>query len=139
MFSLNAGEREKFGDGPVSQPERRYCKIPKMSPGALIYFSKALFEELIFGVAYVRWEICVSKSIRLACSGKEIYHFCFVLLFESKFHVQAPRGAYIRRGDLTEDFCVTILRGLYLEGLIHGGAYFWNFTIYSISISVTES
>ena len=25
MFSLNAGEREKFGDGPVSQPERRYA------------------------------------------------------------------------------------------------------------------
>ena len=143
MFSLNAGEREKLGDGPVSQPERRYCKIPKMSPGAYIFqrpFLRSLFlEGLIFGVAYVRWEICISKSIGLACSGKEIYHFCFVLLFEIKFHVQAPRGAYTRRGDLTEDFCVTILRGLYLEGLIHGGAYFWNFTIYSISISVTES
>lgn len=25
MFSLNAGEREKFGDGPVSHPERRYA------------------------------------------------------------------------------------------------------------------
>ena len=25
MFSLNAGEREKFGAGPVSQPERRYA------------------------------------------------------------------------------------------------------------------
>ena len=51
------------------------------------------------------------------CSGKEIYHFCFV--FESKFHVQAPRGAYIRRGDLTEGFlCYDF------EGLIHGGAYF---------------
>lgn len=24
-FSLNAGERGKFGDGPVSQPERRYA------------------------------------------------------------------------------------------------------------------
>ena len=39
------------------------------------------------------------------------------------FKVQAPRGAYIRRGDLTEGFCITILGGLYLEGLIHGGAY----------------
>ena len=27
-------------------------------------------------------------------------------------------------------FCVTGLRGLYLEGLIHGGAYFRNFTVY---------
>ena len=28
--------------------------------------------------------------------------FCFVL--EGKFQVQAPRGTYIRRGDLTEGF-----------------------------------
>ena len=27
-------------------------------------------------------------------------------------------------------FCVTRLGGLYLEGLIHGGAYFQNFTVY---------
>ena len=45
-----------------------------------LYFSRAFFEGLIFGVAYARREICVSKSIELACSGKEIYHFCFVLL-----------------------------------------------------------
>ena len=49
--------------------------------------------------------------------------FCFV--FESKFHVQVPRGAYIRRGDLTEGFlCYDF------EGLIHGGAYFRNFTVF---------
>ena len=48
-------------------------------------------------------------------------------VFEGKFHVQTPRGAYIRRGDLTEGFCVTILGGLYLEGLIHGGAFFSEF------------
>ena len=28
-----------------------------------------------------------------------------------------------------EVFCVTILGGLYLEGLTHGGAYFRNFTV----------
>jgi len=42
----------------------------------------------------------------------------------------SPRGAYIWRGDLTRVFCVTGLGGLYLEGLIHGGAYFRNFTVY---------
>ena len=78
-------------------------------------------EGRIFGGAYVRREICVSKSIRLAYSGKEIYHFCFVLLcIRAKFHVQAPRGAYIRRGDLTEGF----LRYDF-GGLIFGGAYRW--------------
>ena len=84
-------------------------------------------EGPIFGGAYVRREICVSKSIGLACSGKEIYHFCFVLLcirFEAKFQVQAPQGTYIRRGDLTEGFlCYGV------GGLIFGGAYFRNFTV----------
>ena len=41
--------------------------------------------------------------------------------------------AYIWRGDLTKRFfCVNGLGGgggLYLEGLIHGGAYFRNFTV----------
>ena len=62
----------------------RYRKIPKISPGAYIFqrpFLRGLvLEGSIFGGAYVRREICVSKSIGLACSGKEIYHFCFVLL-----------------------------------------------------------
>ena len=44
--------------------------------------------------------------------------FCFIL--EGNFQVQAPRGGYIRRGDLTEGF----LR--YKFGrLIFGGAYTW--------------
>ena len=71
-------------------------------------------------------KICVSKSIRLACSGKEIYHFCFVLLcIRGQIpEVQAPQGAYIWRGDLTEVFvCYDF------GGLIFGGAYFCNFTV----------
>ena len=61
-----------------------YRKIPKISPGAYIFQRPCLrglfLEGPIFGGAYVRREICVSKLIGLACSGKEIYHFCFVLL-----------------------------------------------------------
>ena len=41
-------------------------------------------------------------------------------VFEGKFQVQAPRGAYIWRGDLTEGF----LRYDF-GGLIFGGAYTW--------------
>ena len=59
----------------------------------------------MFGGAYVRREICVIKSVGLACSGNEIYHFAlFYFVFEGKFQVQAPQGAYIRMGDLTEGF-----------------------------------
>ena len=55
----------------------------------------------------------------------------FYFVFEGKFQVQAPRGAYIQRGDITEGFLRYAFRGLYLEGLIHGGAYFRNFTVSS--------
>ena len=75
----------------------------------------------MFGGAYVRREICVIKSVGLACSGNEIYHFAlFYFVFEGKFQVQAPQGAYIRRGDLTEGF----LRYDF-GGLIFGGTYTW--------------
>ena len=47
-----------------------YHKIPKISPWAYIFqrpFLRGLFlEGLIFGGAYLRREICVSKSIGLA-------------------------------------------------------------------------
>ena len=74
-----------------------YRKIPKISPGAYIFqwtFLRGLFlEELIFGGAYVRREMCVSKLIKLACSGKEIHHFCFVLLcIRGKIPSTSPPG-----------------------------------------------
>ena len=43
-----------------------------------------------------------------------LFHF----VFEGNFQVQAPGGAYIWRGDLTEDFLRYQFRGL-----IFGGAY----------------
>ena len=41
-----------------------------------------------------------------------------------------PPGANIWRGDLTEAFSRYLFGGLCLAGLIHGGAYFWNFMVY---------
>ena len=49
----------------------------------------------------------------------------FYFVFDGKFQVQAPPGAYIRRGDLTEGFW-----HYHFGGLIFGGAYFWNFTVF---------
>ena len=64
-----------------------------------LHSSKALFEGLIFGGAYVRREICVSKSIGLACSGKKIYHFCFVLLcIRGQISSTSPPGRLIFGG-----------------------------------------
>ena len=61
-----------------------------------------------------------------------MYRFCFVLLvFEGNFPSTSPRGAYIWRGDLTEGFLRYEFGGLIFEGVIHGGAYFRNFTVLS--------
>ena len=79
-------------------------------------------DGLIFGGAYVRREICVSKSIGLAYSWKEIDRFCFVLLCICRqFSKYKPPGAYLLRAILRRVFCVTSLwGGLYMEGLIFG-------------------
>ena len=53
----------------------------------------------------------------------------FYFVFESKFQVQAPRRAYILRGDLTEGFLRYDFGGLIFGGVIHGGDYFRNFTV----------
>ena len=54
----------------------------------------------------------------------------FYFVFEHKFQVQAPWGAYFRRGNLTEGF-------LHYDfgGLLFRGAYFRNFTVFSRNIT----
>ena len=51
----------------------------------------------------------------------------FYFVFEDNFQVQAPGGAYIWRGDLTEGF----LRYEF-GGLIFGGAYTWRGLFFGI-------
>ena len=48
----------------------------------------------------------------------------FYFVFEGNFPSTSPQGAYIWRGDLMEGFLRYEFRGL-----IHGGAYFRNFTV----------
>ena len=53
--------------------------------------------------------------------GRRFTIFCFVLLcIRGQIPITSPRGAYIRRGDLTEGF----LRYDF-GGFIFGGAYTW--------------
>ena len=51
----------------------------------------------------------------------------FYFVFGGNFPISNPQGAYIWRGDLTEGF----LRYRF-GGLIHGGAYFRNFTVFDM-------
>ena len=46
------------------------------------------------------------------------------------FQFQDPRGLIFGGAIYKRVFYVTGLRGLYLEGLIHGGTYFQNFTVF---------
>ena len=109
----------------------QYRKIPKISPGAYTFqrpFLRGLFSEgPIFGGAYVRREICVSKAIGLACSGKQIYHFCFVLLrIQGQIPSTSPPGGLYSEGRFNGGFFALrfwgayLWRGLYMEGLIFG-------------------
>ena len=110
-----------------------YRKIPKISHahGAYIFqrpFLRGLFlEGLIFGGAYVRRKICDSKSIGLACSGREIYHFCFVLLcIRGQIPSTSSPGGLYSEGRFNGGFFALRFRGayiwrdLYMEGLIFG-------------------
>ena len=70
-----------------------YRKIPKISPGAYIFqrpFLRGLvLEGLIFSGAYLWREICVSRSIGLAYSWKEIIAIfaLFYFVFGGNFQV----------------------------------------------------
>ena len=76
-------------------------------------------EGPIFGRAYVRREICISKLIGLACSGKEIYHFCFVLLcIRGQIPSTSPPGGLYSQGQFNRGFFA-----LRFWGLIFGETY----------------
>ena len=75
-----------------------YRKIPKISLGAYIFqrpFLRGLFlKGLIYGGAYLRSEICVSKSIGLALivGRKFIFFALFYFVFEGTFPSKSPGG-----------------------------------------------
>ena len=80
------------------RPHLEYHKVPKISPGAYIFqrpFLRGLFlEGLIFGGAYLRTEICVSKSIGLALLLEVDLPFllCFTLYLRAIFQIQVLGG-----------------------------------------------
>ena len=80
------------------------------------YFWRRLYSEgLIFGGTHVRREICVSKSIGIACSGKEIYHFCIVLLcIRGQIPSTSPPGDFYSEGRFNGGFFALRFWGAYI-------------------------
>ena len=79
--------------------------------------SGSFLRGLIFGGGYLWREIDWASLI--VERKFTVFALCY-FVFEGDFRVQAPGGAYIWRGDLTEAFCFTSL-----GGLIFRGAYTW--------------
>ena len=102
------------GPRPIYGRFMAFYKIPKISPGAhLKPFLRGLFLE-------ARREICISRSI--------IYHVCFVLLsIRGQIPSTSPPGGLYSEGRFNECF----LRYDF-GGLIFGGAYFRNSTVFEI-------
>ena len=73
----------------------------------------------------MRFKICWASLI----VGRKFTVFAlFYFAFEGNFQVQAPGGLIFGGAISRRVFCVMTSGGLYLEGLIHGGAYFRDFT-----------
>ena len=114
----------------------RYCKIPKISPGAYFFqrhFLRGLFlERLIFGGAYIQRSLSTEGNLcfkidwaSLIVGSKFTVLALFYFVFEGNFPSTSPRGAYIRRGDFTEGFLL-----YQFGGHIRGRAYLQNFTVF---------
>ena len=71
----------------------------------------------------------------LVVGSKFTVLLCFTLYLRVIFQVQAPRGFIFGGAISRRVLSVTSLWGLYLEGLVHGGAYFRNFTVFFLQDS----
>ena len=91
-----------------------------MKPQGL-YFSKALFEGLIFAGAYIQRGLSTEGNLpfkidwaSLIVESKFTVFALFYFVFEGSFPSTSPRGAYIWRGNLTEGFFVAPVWGTYI-------------------------
>ena len=99
-----------------------------------LYFSKALFEGLILGGAYIRRGLSTEGYLRfkidwasLIVGSKLTIFALFYFVFEGNCPSTSPQWAYIWRGDLTEGFL-----HYQFGGRIFGRAYFRNFMVFLV-------
>ena len=123
---------------PSQQSDYAFCQVKcntvkfrKWVPGLIFvkgpfwgaFFWRGLYSEgLLYGGKFA-----FQKLTELACSGKEIYHFCFVLLcIRGQIPSTSPPGGLYLEGRFNGGFFALpvwgayIWRGLYMEGIIFG-------------------
>ena len=108
----------------IFQGQNHTVKFRKKAPG--LCFSKASFEGLIFGGAYIRRGLSTEGNLRfkidwasLIVGSEFTVLLCFTLYLRAIFQVQAPRGLYL------EGWFNGGLFALPVWGLIFGGSYTW--------------
>ena len=89
----------------TSRANQQYRKIPKS-----LYFSKTVFEGLIFGEAYIRRKILGVKIDWASHRSTFTVFALFYFVFKGNFPKYKPRGAYIWGGGLNYTW-----RGLFSE------------------------
>ena len=125
------GKRRAGHGGQGKERIATFTGIPKTSENKSrdLYFSKALFEGLIFGGAYIRRDLSTEGNFRfkidwasLIVGGKfTVFALCyFVHVFEGNFKVQAPGGGLIFGGAIERFSAWTFWGGLNMEGVIFG-------------------
>ena len=114
-------------------PPNPFLREKPWGRGWGLYFSKALFEGLIFGGAYIRRGLSTEGNLRfkldwaslIVGSKFTVFAHCFTMYLRAIFQVQAPGCLYLE-GRFNGGFFALpvwgayIWRGLYMEGLIFG-------------------
>ena len=112
---------------------RLFRKIPLIIPGVLFVQKAVLLGlpagELIFGGAYYWKEFCVSKWTGLDYKNS-LKHYENRLKQLKRANTNRPHGLIFGRAYYRKDFCVWYLGNLFSGGLITGGAYYRNFTVF---------
>ena len=104
-------------------------------------FLKGLFEGLIFGAAYIRRGLCTEGNWRFKVDWASLilgrlkenlpFFLYFTLYLRVISNTTPPPGSLYSEGRFNGGFfALRVWGGLYLEGLIHGGVYFRNFTVF---------
>ena len=104
-----------------------YAKNSETKPRGL-YFSRALFEGLIFGGAYIRRGVSTEGNLRFKIDCASLINgrklpcvLCFTLYLRAISEYKPPRrGLYLEGRFDGGCFALRVWGGLYLEGLIFG-------------------
>ena len=101
-------------------------KFRKLAPGLSLYFSKALFEGLIFGGTYIRRGLSTEENLRfeidwasLIVGSKFTVLLCFTLYLRAIFQVQGPRGPFNGGIFALPVWGAYILRGLFSKFFVN--------------------